>query len=602
MVKIDKAICGNTDLLTAQAFVFRNFLCICICAEGEDAFTKVRQVAPQSDEIFFGSDDAISSRMEKLFVKLTEQLSDLKSLGILAAYVKGDIVYIRKTEGVRAFLRKKGAIVDLTARVGENKLLSGYVEQGDKMLLVGVARQQGLEGLIEGLFEAGGQDLEDEIEMCLQKDSFLGPMAVIQIESIEDEVGQLSPKEQNTRTKIDYKRMGRELLGYLQPVFLTALNKIAVTFGQIFTRFKKQAVVAGLIVLVVGLVFFGYNFFTKRGEQKFLNENKSLIQEARDHYAKAQEQKSTGPEQSVRELDNATLKLDALLKSDPKNDDAKDLKAEIEQNRGSILKIYQVQDWPVFLSLDLIRKDFSSKRLSFSLGRVLLLDQHQKTLVTIDLSSKTNQILAGERQLGQAEIAALNGSRVFVYSKNKGLIKMEVDDKKIETVSSLDEEWGAIVDVFGFGGNLYALDSLKSQIWKYIPTTSGYSNKFAYLKSVQGGDLSGAKRLQIDYSVWVLESGTQINKFTAGGSDHFSVGGMDKPLKELKSFFVPEEDERIFLLDSENSRVVVVNKSGQYVSQYVGDKFITADDLVVDIGGNKIYLLEGNKIYVLDLK
>ena len=56
------------------------------------------------------------------------------------------------------------------------------------------------------------------------------------------------------------------------------------------------------------------------------------------------------------------------------------------------------------------------------------------------------------------------------------------------------------------------------------------------------------------------------------------------------------------MLDSGNSRIVVLDKKGVYKAQYQGDKLGLIDDLVVDEGGKKIYLLDQSKIYSIELK
>ncbi len=219
----------------------------------------------------------------------------------------------------------------------------------------------------------------------------------------------------------------------------------------------------------------------------------------------------------------------------------------------------------------------------------------------MDLENKTNQILAGNTQLGDAKFASLNGDRAFVYSQDKGILSVDLDTKKTITVSKVDSEWGKVSDIFGFSSNIYLLDTLKNQIWKYVPIASGYAEKVSYVKDSKV-DLAGGKKLYIDYSVWVLKLGGEILKFTGGSPDFFSIGGLDKPIEEVTSFFVSEEEDNLYLLDSINSRILVLQKNGQYQKQIQGDKFKTASDFVVDEKGKKIYLLESNKIFQIELK
>lgn len=263
---------------------------------------------------------------------------------------------------------------------------------------------------------------------------------------------------------------------------------------------------------------------------------------------------------------------------------------------------FEVNDWPVFLSLSLIKKDFSSKKMSLSVGQVLMLDEDAKTLVLIDLKNKSNQILGGEEKLGSAKAASLNGDFAFSYAQAKGIVRIDTKALKSSAIIKPDSEWGNVIDIYSFASNVYLLDNLKNQIWKYVPIVSGYSDKQAYFKDNSKLDLAGAKRVQIDSSVWILKSANEIDKFTAGVADNFSIGGLDKPLSRVVSFFVSDQTDNVYLLDGGEGKVVVVDKKGKFVAQYRGDKFKTATDLVVDEQDKKLYLLEGGKIYQVELR
>ena len=47
---------------------------------------------------------------------------------------------------------------------------------------------------------------------------------------------------------------------------------------------------------------------------------------------------------------------------------------------------------------------------------------------------------------------------------------------------------------------------------------------------------------------------------------------------------------------------MTLTKTGAYKGQISGDKFATATDLVVDEKNKKVYLLEGSKIFQVELK
>lgn len=256
----------------------------------------------------------------------------------------------------------------------------------------------------------------------------------------------------------------------------------------------------------------------------------------------------------------------------------------------------------LFLDLDLIKKDLQAQFLSLSKGKILIFDNKNKTLASINLDKKAQQIQAGKEQLGDGVVGSINGEVAFIYSKDKGIVKIDLQNQKASIAAKLDDEWGEIADIYGFAGNVYLLDSQKGQIWKYLPIQDGYSDKRSYLNNDVKADFNFSIRMQIESSVYILKQGGEMLRFTKGAPDFFSYGGLDKNIKDPKSFFVSSDTENLYVLDSGNSRLVVLTKVGMYKDQYEGDKFASASDLVVDEEGKKVYLLEGNKIYTMELQ
>jgi DNA-binding beta-propeller fold protein YncE len=255
----------------------------------------------------------------------------------------------------------------------------------------------------------------------------------------------------------------------------------------------------------------------------------------------------------------------------------------------------------VWLDLDLVKKGFAAGSLSLSHERILLLDTNTNTLVLINLSSKSPQILAGSEKLGETKLASLNGNIAWVFSKNKGVIKIDTLEGTVSTVIKPDDEWGSISDIYGFAGNVYLLDSKNNQIWKYLPIVAGFSDKRAYFNKETKTNLEGGLRLQIDSSIWILKETSQVLKYTQGLADSFSFINLDKDIKDPQSFYVSDQTENLYLLDHGNNRLLVFDKKGNYRYQYSSDRFSNFSDLVVDEKGKKIYLLEKGKIFQLDL-
>lgn len=546
MIKYSKAILGNSDLTSAQAFIYLtnnlNLFCL-ISAQGEDIFTKIRQIGGELEVKFFELEVDTSKRILDCLEFIKHDLEGSENLQILLATSQEDVLYLQKEGNSEAYLFRDGEIILLSA---SSQLISGHIKKGDKLLFLteSLASAIGQEQ-IKKLSLSTLEEFEDEVDSYSKKNFVYSlnlpsplPVAAMLIDYHSDEVD---------KPLLEYKR---------------ELNKLRLPNFAVPPILKSRRLkLAAIFLVALALLFLG------------------------------------------------GLLIKNLLFSNSKIPQEKNVEQEIKKENLEDTKTYQESSFENYLSLDLIKEGFSAKKLSFSLGKLLILDEAKKTLVYLDLENKSHQILAGEDQLGNAKLASLNGDFAFVYSENKGIVRIDIKDGKPKVVVKPDEDWGRISDLYGFANNIYLLDSLKNQIWKYVPIPSGYSDKFSYLKEgarLPDGqvkvDLLDTKRVQIDSSIWVLKQGPKILKFTQGVEDHFSISGLEQPLKELTSFFVSENGDFIYFIDPENQRLVVVRKSGEYEAQYIGEKFKNASDLVVDEKSKKIYLLEGNSIYQVELR
>ncbi|MBI2022454.1 hypothetical protein HYS97_01210 [Candidatus Daviesbacteria bacterium] len=621
MVKVTKAIGGNTDFVTAQAFAYTKIglisrekdrtgvLAATISASGEDIFTKVRTVGLALEDFFEGTEGGISERLKSSLEFLKKELSSGPlEINILLVLWQENVLHLLGHGRNMAYLERAGKLANLTESNTEEQVISGFVKPADKLLLINgriVAEQEELKPakiigwdneFIQKLFLVPEEDLEDEIENYLNQTGHVEPVAVIRIESelqVEDEQDKAADFAAVSSLETGSASTGQGLFGNLTHILFSSLVRLL----------KSKRIRFGIIAfLLLGTAFLGINFFLKNSREKNEGQFRELIISARQKYDEAQNLKDSDPQKAKLSFDEAKNKLGQALSLKPNDSEAAALKKQLEENSNLILKVSKITNWPIFISLDLIKKDFSTSRISYSLGKVLFLDEAKKTLISLDLAKKTNQILAGPQQLGQATKASLNGDIAFVYSLDKGVVKVDLLNEKVTQIIKPDSEWGKIEDVYAFSSNVYLLDSIKNQIWKYVPIETGYSNKTTYLRGDQKIDFAGSKKLLIDYSVWVFKTGPEILKFTGGASDYFDIGGVDKRVEEATSFFVPEGEDKFYLLDPKNSRLLILKKNGQYLSQLEGDKFKTASDFVVDEESKKLYLLEKNKIYAIELK
>lgn len=608
MIKAFKAIASNTDFLTSQSFLFERLegeggkliLSLLISASGEDIFNRARQVGLLTQDVFFDSPADIPGKIAESLDYILEQLKQDQNLEVLVAVFSENALYIQSIGEGRAYLLRDGKLMHLPV---SSQILSGFLQENDKLLLLSCFKEEEVldkqklifsDDFAEELLSKGKEELEETLEDLVKEERINIPLSVAVLDLTPEDYGQETVSLPKVRNNPFEK--------------ITSIKLKKINFNFLLNFFRKVwrlNLKVKIISLLIFLIIISVGVFALLGISRDIASSKQsdvVLAGANEKLNKAKSLSSEEKAQAKQLLDQSKSEVEAVLSKDPNNLKAQQLKSQIEQSSPDILHIYKVDDssWQVFLSLDLIKPGFSSDKLSFSVGEFLLLDTSQISLVALSLEGKTNKILAGRTDLGEATSFSLNGDNAFSYSKDKGVVRTNIYSKKTVVAAQPDPSWGNIKDIYAFAGNFYLLDTVNSQIWKYVPIEGGYSDRQAYLS--KESDFIGALKIQIDGSIWVLNSDSQILKFTSGEKDFFSPSNLDQNLSKVVNFFVSSDTEYIYLLDQGNSRLVVLEKDGKYHSQYIGGKFATASDLVVDEENKKIYLLEGNKIYLIDLR
>lgn len=609
-LKIAQVIGLNTDQRAAQVVSSiredNAFLAI-LELISDDAFTKGRQILSELEDFYFDFEGTISEKLNATFQEASKKISEETDWSLSLVAISGKVLYLIGKGQVEVYLKRENKLSPLLSVGTSSQIISGFINPFDRLLLSTKSLVTFLGADLQKSFSLPIENFEEEVTGKIgASETEEHGLAGLIIEVLEEtpEIAHLPDtdpdfigadiEQQTQETGQDFPR---------EPsVSLKAILSQVAGFISAKTHLPKSGrgrlIVAIVLIVAIALgALYQYKLSLDRKIQAQFNQT---LQEARDDFNGAKGLASLNPADAKAKLDLAKGKIDKALLLKPKNSDAQSFKIQIEQESPSILQQSAVADFPVFLDMDLIKKNFRATQMSLSGSKLLLLDPGVKTLVLVDLTKKSNQILAGVDQLGEASLFSLNGAMAFVYSKDKGVLKIDTTNQKISTVAKKDSDFGEVKDIYAFAGNIYLLD--KGQIWKYLPTADTYSDKREYFSKDTKADLSSSLRMQIESSVYVLKGDGEILRFTKGDKDNFSFAGLDKGVKDPKSFFVSSDTDNLYLLDSGNSRLLILTKTGGYKGQITGGKFATATDLAVDEVGEKVYLLDGGKIYSVDLK
>lgn len=290
-----------------------------------------------------------------------------------------------------------------------------------------------------------------------------------------------------------------------------------------------------------------------------------------------------------------------LLESLPASRDITDLLRQVNDNLTQSMQIVKVKP-ELFFDAALVKKGGTISSVGFEGTTMGIIDGATQTVLALDVISKKATVLGGGTTYGGMSGIAVHGDGVYVLTTG-GIHKVRLTDKQTQqSVVKRDPQWGAIASLVSFGGNLYLLDTTKSRIWKYVATETGFTDTREYLNPDTLPDLSQTNSLAIDGSVWLGSTNGRLWKFTGGREDTFIPQGVDPAFGKNLVIYNSDAVNNIYVLDADNKRVVVLQKDGMYLAQYVWEDQLTPTQLAVSEGQKKIYLLAAGKIYAIILK
>lgn len=119
----------------------------------------------------------------------------------------------------------------------------------------------------------------------------------------------------------------------------------------------------------------------------------------------------------------------------------------------------------------------------------------------------------------------------------------------------------------------------------------------------QSEDFENARSMAVAYSIYLVTKDGNLVKYTSGNKTAFSIKGVNGEISGSSKVIANNDFENIYLLDSANSRIIVLDDEGTLVKQYKGS-FDNSSLKSFDINEDesKAYFLEGSKVYVFNLE
>lgn len=384
------------------------------------------------------------------------------------------------------------------------------------------------------------------------------------------------------------------------PISMTSLRGMNAGHGSFFSANKKRTALIALIAIVAIASLGGWSYFSRKAkaEQELWN---AVYDQAVDRKNRAEADLVYGNEDQTRRLVKEAQDLLAGL--DEKTDERKTSKESLSNDLNDVqnkLRREQRIDHPTLLAaLAVDTAENSMSGLVLASGNLYTSDNAAKQLLEVDPSTKRVQRYDLPSSVSGSIIAASETASGPVFLTDDKKI-LRLSDGKVTVLAYNADGEQVLKDLDVYNNRFYILDSSGNMIWRHSVSGNSVGAGSKYLQQ-NSETLSNAVGMAIDASIYVAFNDGTLKRYLSGAEESWSPASIDPALAHVDSIWTNADTDRVAVADADGKRVVIFRKDARLVSQIISGEFKGPRFVTGDAANKKLYVIDGNRLYELDL-
>ena len=353
---------------------------------------------------------------------------------------------------------------------------------------------------------------------------------------------------------------------------------------------RKNAMSVGVILLILLTIsiFFGIR---QKNIKDLRNSYEDELSQAEHAFSESQKLVDLDNERARELFLESESIVKILLDKDIDDSRLNELSEKQISERGMILGEYLVES-ELFVDPSLFSDGFIGNKLSTNSKSVYILDSDSRRVVKIDLDTKKAVVVANPDDIKNAKDIASYVDRVFTL-EDGDIYKVGEGREKV-----IEKEWEGDVLIYAYSGNFYVLDKEKSEILRYPGLSDGFGSSKNWFAPGITTDVGNSISWAVDGSIWLLDTNGVVKKYTQGLPDRIG----EAIYKEAKIIYTDEDSVYVYILDPISKKIIVIDKDGGYIAQYVDNNLEGSLGVSVDEQQKRlIFLNSDGKLYSFEL-
>lgn len=356
--------------------------------------------------------------------------------------------------------------------------------------------------------------------------------------------------------------------------------------------------------IFISLLFAGNLIFTdyqKKAEEKFNFYNGILFQ-AEDKISKAEEVTIYNDLAQARIFltDAKNLTLEIKNNYDKLDEEVENLLDKINIQLDIVNIVNRIDDPEVVIDLGQTAEQIMLIKNEYYVST------SENAVYQIDLADKKIddlQVNFDEIKNPKLTVPIEKTEEIIFLSDDNKLSALDLDKKELASIKiKFISDDPKIKDIASYNNYLYFLEPETDQIYKYIRTADRFSNGKSWITDSET-DIHNAISLAIDGFIYILKSDGTIDKYLSGVKKDFAIENLSEPISSSAKIYTNADLEYLYIIDPPKQRIVLFNKTnGSLIGQYISNNFNDLKNIVVDDLEDKMYVLNGDKIFTVGIE
>lgn len=467
----------------------------------------------------------------------------------------------------------------------------------------------------------------------------------LMIQSSEDESQRLESKEEKITVEVNKEKERKEEIlptiisgsTGLAKTFIRISQKMSAAFVKTFQKIKKlstqkrpfklnrSAPPQGIMwqkILFIILIIFGFLFIISI---VFLGNQEYKAQLKKEYAQTIQNLKEIESELSIAliyedesNLQTLLTQMKQLVNSLPQKTKEQKQIYELFYTKYSttLNKFYRIttlDDPDLLIDLDQQYQNINPSGMTNLFNDFYIFDASNNYIYRFNVETKETEMVNNtSTNVGRLEnLVPLDNDILIGYDNNQGIATFNTIDAKLEPVKlNRKHDISEITDFYLYSDRLYLLENAQNQIYKYSKTIDGFGKEEIWIND--GTNIADALSFAIDGSIYILKKTGEIYKFFRNNRVAFELDDI-KPLLSIIDpvsinvsgnikLFTNSDMKYLYLLDGPTNRLIILSKTGKLIKQFTSPLFNNLIDFIVGKNENTAWLLNGTKIYEIELK